>query len=167
MLGVSPRLVFVGDSKVGKTAIVRRFVKGTFEERHVPTLGVECSVLDQEFGEGATVWDTGSGLHAGLREGYYIGAWAFVVVFDVNKRPTFESVAKYVNTIRAEAPGRPILLCGNKVDRLGKREVPADEAEAFASENNLSYSDISAKSCHNFEAPFTWARNHFSASGGE
>jgi len=152
------KLVLVGDGGTGKTTFVKRHLTGEFEKKYVATLGVEVHPLVFHTNRGPikfNVWDTaGQEKFGGLRDGYYIGGQAAIIMFDVTARVTYKSVPHWHKDLRRVCENIPIVLCGNKVD-CKDRKVKPKEIQ-FHRKNSLQYYDISAKSNYNFEKPFLY-----------
>jgi GTP-binding nuclear protein Ran len=152
------KLILVGDGGVGKTTFVKRHRTGEFEKRYVATMGVEVNPLPFSTSLGQIVyncWDTaGQEKFGGLRDGYYIGGHAAIIMFDVTARVTYKSVPHWHKDLVRVCENIPIVLCGNKVD-CRDRKVKPKEIQ-FHRKKNLQYYDISAKSNYNFEKPFLY-----------
>jgi len=152
------KLILVGDGGVGKTTFVKRHRTGEFEKKYVATMGVEVNPLPFFTNLGPVVfncWDTaGQEKFGGLRDGYYIGGQAAIIMFDVTARVTYKSVPHWHKDLTRVCEGIPICLCGNKVDCKERKVRPKDIQ--FHRRKNLQYYDISAKSNYNFEKPFLW-----------
>ena len=152
----APRLkiVIVGDGGCGKTSFVKRHLNLGFTMRYIPTIGVDVSVLMFRGDKGHTnlsIWDcSGQEKFSGLQSGYYIGAHAYIVMFDLNSKTSYMNSKIWVSTILAhhKREGTPplIVLCGNKVD--------IEDRPALEIDTTLQYYDISAKSNYNCEKPF-------------
>jgi GTP-binding nuclear protein Ran len=153
---VEYKLVLVGDGGVGKTTFVKRHRSGDFEKRYIPTIGVEVRSLTfpTNYGELTfNCWDTAGQERFGhLREGYYIGGEAAIIMFDVTTRVTYKNVLTWYKDLERVCSGIPIVLCGNKVD-CKTREVLPNEI-SFHRKRSIQYYDISAKSHYNYEKPF-------------
>ena len=101
------------------------------------------------------VWDTaGQEKYGGLRDGYYIGGQAAIIMFDVTARVTYRSVPHWHRDLVRVCESIPIVLCGNKIDCKDRKVKPKDIR--FHRTKNLQYYDISAKSNYNFEKPFLY-----------
>lgn len=112
-----------------------------------------------------TVWDTaGDPRCLGIRDGYWIGAQAFVVFYDVTRRETFDGAKAHICEIQKMNPSASILLVGNKVDNPN-RQVRAAEATQYENDSGIKTIDLSAKSNHNFSQPITWATSVFQQQG--
>lgn len=152
------KLILVGDGGVGKTTFVKRHKTGEFEKKYIATMGVEVSGLRFHTNLGEVVfncWDTaGQEKFGGLRDGYYIGGQAAIVMFDVTARVTYKSVPSWHKDLVRVCENIPIVLVGNKVDCKDRKVKPKDIT--FHRKKNLQYYDISAKSNYNFEKPFLY-----------
>lgn len=152
------KLILVGDGGVGKTTFVKRHRTGEFEKKYVATMGVEVHPLPFFTNLGNVVfncWDTaGQEKFGGLRDGYYIGGQAAIIMFDVTARVTYKSVPHWYKDLVRVCENIPIVLCGNKVDCKDRKVKPKDIH--FHRKKNLQYYDISAKANTNFEKPFLY-----------
>jgi len=152
------KLILVGDGGVGKTTFVKRHRTGEFEKKYVATMGVEVHPLPFYTNLGAVIfacWDTaGQEKFGGLRDGYYIGGQAAIIMFDVTARVTYKSVPHWHKDLVRVCEDIPIVLCGNKVDCKDRKVKPKEIF--FHRKKNLQYYDISAKSNYNYEKPFLY-----------
>lgn len=150
--------MLIGDGGVGKTTFVKRHITGEFEKKYIATQGVEVSSITFYTNHGPIklgIWDTaGQEKLGGLREGYYIGANAAILMFDVTTRITYRNVPKWYKDLTRICDNIPIVLVGNKVDQK-ERKVKARQI-TFHRKRNLQYFDISAKSNYQYEKPFLW-----------
>jgi len=161
------KLILVGDGGVGKTTFVKRHRTGEFEKKYVATMGVEVNPLPFFTNLGQVVfncWDTaGQEKFGGLRDGYYIGGQAAIIMFDVTARVTYKSVPHWHKDLTRVCENIPIVLCGNKVDCKDRKVKPKDIH--FHRKKNLQYYDISAKSNYNFEKPFLYIIRKLTGDG--
>jgi len=154
------KLVLLGDSAVGKSSLVLRFVKGQFHEYQESTIG--AAFLTQTVPVDDTtvkfeIWDTaGQERYHSLAPMYYRGAPAAIVVYDITYPETFARAKTWVKELQRQAnPNIVIALVGNKLDLASKRQVPTDDAQAYADENNLLFMETSAKTGVNVTEVFT------------
>lgn len=85
---------------------------------------------------------------------FYRGADGAVIVFDVNKRESFELAGKWFEELNNFADNNPkIILVGNKID-LDKREVPFEKAKELADKYKGLYLDVSALTGQNINEIF-------------
>lgn len=150
------KLVLLGESGVGKSTLVIRFVKGRFVEHQESTIGAAFltqTVCVNDVTVKFEIWDTaGQERYNSLAPMYYRGAHAAVVVYDITSRPSFDRARLWVQELREQAHAhRRIVIClaGNKCDLEDARQVPTQEASNYALENDLIFIETSAKTADN------------------
>jgi GTP-binding nuclear protein Ran len=131
-------------------------------------MGVEVHPLQFSTNLGPVIfncWDTaGQEKFGGLRDGYYIGGQAAIIMFDVTSRVTYKNVPNWYKDLVRVCEQMPIVLCGNKVDCNDRKVRPKDIF--FHRKKNLQYYDISAKSNYNFEKPFLYIAKKLTGDNG-
>lgn len=152
------KLVLIGDGGVGKTTYVKRHKTGEFEKKYIATQGVEVTQLTFFTNYGPirlNIWDTAGQEKLGaLREGYYIGADAAFIMFDMCSRITYKDIPKWYKDLVRICDNIPVCLIGNKVDSKD-RKIKGREI-TFHRKKNLQFYNISAKSNFQIEKPFVW-----------
>lgn len=150
--------MLIGDGAVGKTTFLNRHRTGAFEKKYIPTIGVEVRPLDFATNYGPVrlnCWDTaGQEKFGGLREGYYVGADAAIIMFDVTNRVSYRRVPIWHRDLTRVCDNIPIVLCGNKIDSKDRAVKPKDIT--FHRNKMIQYYDISAKANIHFERPFRY-----------
>jgi Ras-related protein Rab-5C len=148
------KLVLLGESAVGKSSLVIRFVKGQFHEYQESTIG--AAFLAQSVSVGETIvkfeiWDTaGQERYHSLAPMYYRGAQAAIVVYDITKTDSFERAKTWVKELQRQAPQNIVIaLAGNKCDLADSRAVDFEDAKQYAEENGLLFVETSAKTAFN------------------
>jgi small GTP-binding protein len=148
------KMVLLGESAVGKSSLVLRFVKGQFHEYQESTIG--AAFLTQTVSVDDTtvkleLWDTaGQERYHSLAPMYYRGAQAAIVVYDITNADTFSRAKVWVKELqRQAAPNIVIALAGNKADLSAKRQVEVVDAQTYADENGLIFMETSAKTAMN------------------
>ena len=153
------KLVLVGDSGVGKTNIMLRYLNKEFNQNTKATVGVEFGSknikIENKIVKGQ-IWDTaGQERYRAITSAYYKGAHGAFVVFDVTQRETFDAVDRWVNDLRNNTDERlVIVLIGNKSDLEDKRAVKKEEGEDKARENEIAFLETSALTTDNIEKAF-------------
>ncbi|KAF5928396.1 hypothetical protein HPG69_015001 [Diceros bicornis minor] len=148
------KLVLLGESAVGKSSLVLRFVKGQFHEYQESTIGAAFltqSVCLDDTTVKFEIWDTaGQERYHSLAPMYYRGAQAAIVVYDITNQETFARAKTWVKELQRQAsPSIVIALAGNKADLANKRMVEYEEAQAYADDNSLLFMETSAKTAMN------------------
>lgn len=152
--------ILIGDTNVGKSALLRQFCHGTFQSLHELTIGVELDFkIIQVYDKNIKlhVWDT-AGLerfHAITRT-YFKNCAIVFIVFDVCNRTSFENVfSKWISSVKAHChPKCHYILIGNKSDQEFRREVTFDEVVRKISHFDIDYIEISSKTNHNVSFAF-------------
>lgn len=153
------KLVLLGDSAVGKSSLVLRFVKGQFHEFQESTIGAafltQTVVLDDTTIK-FDIWDTaGQERYRSLAPMYYRGAQAAIVVYDITNQDTFARVKTWVRELEKQgSTDLVIALAGNKADMANKRMIQYEEAQAYADEKSLLFMETSAKTAMNVNELF-------------
>jgi small GTP-binding protein len=153
------KIVLIGDSGVGKSNLLSRFTRNEFNLETKSTIGVEFATRSIKT-EGKTIkaqiWDTaGQERYRAITSAYYRGAVGALLVYDIAKYSTFKNVERWLTELRENADKNiVIMLVGNKSDLRHLREVPTEEAKAFAEKNHLSFVETSALDSTNVEIAF-------------
>jgi Ras-related protein Rab-5C len=148
------KLVLLGDSAVGKSSLVLRFVKKQFFEYQESTIGAAFltqTVAVNDFVVKFEIWDTaGQERYHSLAPMYYRGAAAAIVVYDITNRQSFVRAKSWVKELQRQGnPNIVIALAGNKLDRQDQRSVDIEEAREYADTNSILFMETSAKTNHN------------------
>ncbi|XP_042451750.1 ras-related protein RABF1-like isoform X3 [Zingiber officinale] len=154
------KLVLLGDSGVGKSCIVLRFVRGQFDSNSKVTVG--ASFLSQTLAlQDSTmvkfeIWDTaGQERYASLAPLYYRGAAVAVVVYDITSEETFRKAKYWVKELQKHAsPGIVMALVGNKADLEENRALSSEDAMEYAEGNGMFFIETSAKTSNNINELF-------------
>ena len=154
------KILILGDSFVGKTNILKRFIHNEFDSTTKETVGVEFDSKNYNFGEKtikAQIWDTaGQERYRSVTKAYYKGAKGALLVYDISRRITFENIDNWLIDLRTNGDKDIlIILIGNKSDLNSKREVSKDEAETKAEQYNIAFLETSAKNGDNIDKAFS------------
>ena len=153
------KVVLVGDSFVGKTNIMSKYLKNEFHDDSKATVGVEFG--SKQFNiEGHTIkaqiWDTaGQERYKAITSAYYKGAKGAFIVYDITRKNSFESIEKWVSDVTAVADKKiTIVLIGNKSDLEDQRQVTKEQGEEKSSKLEIAFLETSALSGENLEKAF-------------
>ncbi|AMD19326.1 HBR425Cp [Eremothecium sinecaudum] len=152
------KLVLLGDSSVGKSSIVHRFVKDSFDEFRESTIGaaflsrtIKLADYDDVMIK-FEIWDTaGQERYKSLAPMYYRNANAALVVYDVTQEDSLIKAQSWVNELKSKVGDDDLVIClvGNKVDIAETtpkmKVIDEDEARAYADEHGLIFHEVSAK----------------------
>lgn len=152
-------VVLIGDSGVGKSNILGRFTRNEFNLDSKSTIGVEFATRTVNVDDKtikAQIWDTaGQERYRAITSAYYRGAVGALLMYDISKQESYESVARWLTELREHADSQiVIMLVGNKCDLKHLRAIPTEEAKNFAAENKLLFIETSALDATNVELAF-------------
>ncbi len=133
------KLIFIGDTSVGKTAIIDRLTHDRYLARYDNTIGVDFAcintVINNKDRIKAHIWDTaGQESFASIITTYYRGIAGAAIIFDLTRKESFQRVDFWLNELKNKRENNQpisILLIGNKKDR-SRREVTIGEIENYA-----------------------------------
>jgi len=159
------KLVLLGESAVGKSSLVLRFVKDQFDDFRESTIGAAFLTQTISIDDNTTVkfeiWDTaGQERYKSLAPMYYRNANAAVVVYDITQASSLDKAKSWIKELQRQANENIIIaLAGNKLDLVtsqpDKRAVATEEAEAYAKESGLLFFETSAKTSEGVRELFT------------
>ena len=157
----SINLLLLGSQSVGKTSFAQRLFSNQFKEETLSTLGIDIeSTVVELYGclVKVELWDTvGQERLRSLPQKYYSKGDGFFLLFDVNDKRTFEDITGWIKDIRKargstneqdfekKSDDEVLVLIGNKIDKIGQREVTKEEALALANKYNVKYYETSCK----------------------
>ncbi|CAI0440141.1 unnamed protein product [Linum tenue] len=153
------KIVLIGDSAVGKSNLLARFARDEFYPNSKSTIGVEFQTQKMDF-DGkevkAQIWDTaGQERFRAVTSAYYRGAVGALVVYDISRRQTFESIGRWLNELHTHSDMNVVtILVGNKSDLKEAREVTTAEGKALAEAQGLFFMETSALDSSNVTAAF-------------
>ena len=128
------KLVLLGDSGVGKTNLISRYISNSFDENTRATIGVEFFCKNFRINKKRTIkveiWDTaGQERYKAITSVYYKGAKGAFIVYDITSRKTFENIDKWIGEIKERTTDDvKLIIIGNKTDLNNEREVKSEEA---------------------------------------
>ena len=148
------KIIIIGDTSVGKTALLSKYLKGIFPTSPLSTVATEFATKIIQIKEGgyikAQIWDTaGEEKYKSITYHHYKKSVGGLIVYDITKRSTFENVKNWYNDLIYKAEkGCIIALIGNKLDLVEKngkkREVSKEEAQSYAEDNHMLFYETSA-----------------------
>lgn len=165
------KLVMLGSTTAGKSSIVTRLTKETFNPDAASTVGaafVSKSLPENDPKVKLQIWDTGgSERYRAMAPMYFRDADAAIIVFDVTSDKSFEEVQRWLSDLKEGGPPHVIIaMAGNKCDLVNQRVVSQSVAEEFARENSISiFKQTSALTGENVQALFQEIAERIAASG--
>ena len=147
----------LGESTVGKTSIIKKFINNSFDSEMLPTIGIDFYTRKLTLLKGEekkiVIYDTsGQEQYHSISSSMIRKAEGILLVYDITKQKTFDILIEWVNKIREiREKDFPIVLIGNKCDLEEERVINKDEGEKFARENEIEFYETSCKDGTNIE----------------
>ena len=148
------KIIIIGDTSVGKTALLSKYLKGVFPTSPLSTVATEFATTIIQIKEGgyikAQIWDTaGEEKYKSITYHHYKKSVGGLIVYDITKKSSFDNVKNWYNDLITKAEkGCIIALIGNKLDLVQrnerKREVSKEEAQSYAEDNHMLFYETSA-----------------------
>ncbi|XP_018815771.1 ras-related protein RABA5c-like [Juglans microcarpa x Juglans regia] len=153
------KIVIIGDSAVGKSNLLSRYARNEFNMHSKATIGVEfqTQVLEIDGKEvKAQIWDTaGQERFRAVTSAYYRGAVGALVVYDISRRSTFDSITRWLEELNTHSDTTVArMLVGNKCDLDNIRAVSIEEGTSLAEAEGLFFMETSALDSTNVKKAF-------------
>ena len=153
------KFVIIGDSGVGKSNILLRYIYNSFSEEFKTTVGVEFGAKNIEIDKKVyriQIWDTaGQENFRSIARAYYKNSVCACVVYDISKHSSFEDIQVWIDDCTKQTAKSVLLfLIGNKNDLNDEREVSYEEGEAYAKAHKMMFLEASAKTGNNINEIF-------------
>ena len=153
------KMILIGDSGVGKSNILSRYINNSFSETTRSTVGVELSAKVEEINNTKIkiqIWDTaGQERYKSITKTYYKGAKGALIIYDITNKESFKNVDKWINDLKESGDDDvSILIVGNKCDLEASREVTTDEVKKKAELYKMAYCETSALKGENIDNAF-------------
>ena len=149
------KIIFIGDSGVGKSCLTSKAVKNNFEEYYQATVGFEFLTFNMKIDKTVIklqIWDTcGQEIYKSLISNFYRNSSLAIIVYSIDSRESFEHAEAWLNELKSQAnPDVRIFLVGNKADLEESRQVFKEEGIKYKNEKNLDvFMETSAKTGYN------------------
>ena len=166
------KIIIIGDTCVGKSNILSRYLKDEFKDDAKATVGVELGtkfLKIKDIGAKLQIWDTaGQERYRSITSSYYKGSHGCFIVYDITNEATFQNVDKWFEQAQKEASKEvSIILVGNKCDLENERKVTKEKGEEKAKNFNCPFFETSALSKINIDDIFNeMVNNIFERTGG-
>ena len=146
---INLKILLLGDSTVGKTTLILKYVDGFFPTVHVATIGVEFKkkkINIEGININLQIWDTaGQERFRGVTKTFLKGADGIIYVYDITNKNSFENLKTWINTAEESISDFKAIIVGNKLDLEEKRKVQIQWLEKFCKKQNTIGKETSAK----------------------
>lgn len=156
---VKLQLIIIGDSGVGKTSFMDRFIEGSdkeFKSSFNPTVGIDFkvkNVIIESKRIKLQIWDTaGQEKFNSITTAYYRSARGAIIMYDVTRPSTFKSIDKWFDLMQEHGRGDvEVAIVGNKCDLRSDKKVDSKSGENKSTELGCHFYESSAKDNLNIE----------------
>merc|ERR1719229_134759 len=128
------KVLTIGDSGVGKSAVILKWAEDVFSPNFLTTIGIDYKMKSIVLEDGrkckVQIWDTaGQERFRNITNAYYRGANGIILVYDVTDEHSFMNIRFWINQIEKHTNDPMIILLGNKCDLKEERQVSLRRAE--------------------------------------
>ena len=148
-------LLTIGNSAVGKTAILNKFIENKFEEKTLMTIGQDCRVVNrtikienEDVKQQVKIWDSsGQERFRDIVVSSAKNTNGIFLIYDVTSQKTFDDLQGWIESIEKAKDLKtfPFIIMANKIDLKDKRVITQEQGKAFAASKNMPYFETSAK----------------------
>jgi len=152
---ISCKVVLVGDTGVGKTSIIERYINNKYDDNQKTTLvsSYTFKKIDiKKYNKSISldIWDTaGQEVYRALSKNFYLNASIGILVYDITRKDSFDSIKDYWHEQLKTFGEENMIFCvtGNKTDLFQKEAIPEKEARNYAKSINALFHLVSCKDC--------------------
>jgi small GTP-binding protein len=155
---INLKILILGDSSVGKTTLLLKYVDGYFPTIYVATIGVEFKVKKINVNGidlNLQIWDTaGQERFRGVTRNFMKGADGIIYAYDITKKSSFDSLKNWIIQSEESTVGFKKIIIGNKTDLESERVVSKEAFQKFCQNKNIQGMEVSAKNGNNVDKCF-------------
>ena len=155
---INLKILLIGDSAVGKTSILFRYINDEFPECYMSTIGVEYKIkalIINGKKVNLRIWDTsGQERYRSITQNFYRNANGILFVFDITNKESFNNIKIWLTDSENCETKVTKILIGNKIDLKDERKVDMEAIEKFAEKKEMKYFETSAKEGINIDEIF-------------
>ena len=161
------KVTLIGDSGVGKSSIIGRYVTGIFMENDSSTAGANFTQkIFEKNGKKVrlNIWDTaGQEKYRALGQNFYKDSYIICIVYDVTSKQSFKNIKEiwHPDVLKYGEKYHIISLVGNKCDKYEAEEVTEEDAMAYAEEIKAKFFLVSALNGNGIDRMFQTLAEEF------
>ena len=126
------KLLIAGDSSVGKTNFIMRFVNNEFNISYMTTSGIDLKTKDIEIKNKkirVQIWDTaGQVKYRAITRNLFLKVMGAILIYDITNEKSYNNLKEWMKLIREECGKHmQIIMVGNKCDLDSERKINQDE----------------------------------------
>ena len=148
------KILIVGDSSVGKTNFMTRFIENKFSEGYMTTSGIDLQTTDIQIKNKKIriqLWDTaGQEKYKSITKNLFLKVMGAIIIYDITSEKSYINCKMWVQMIKEECGSHmQIIIVGNKSDLNDQRKIDEEEVMNYAKEQNTQYIETSCKTGEN------------------
>ena len=153
------KIVLIGDTSVGKTNILSKYLTDEFDPESKATVGVEFGTKNFKIENNIVkvqIWDTaGQERYRSITNAYYKGAKGALLVYDITNKKSFDNLDRWISDLKTNGDEKiSIVLLGNKSDLESQRVISTEEGKNKAELFKFAFMETSALNGSNIEKSF-------------
>ena len=153
------KIILIGDTSVGKTNILTKYLSDEFDPNSKATVGVEFGTKNFKIENKIVkvqIWDTaGQERYRSITNAYYKGAKGALLVYDITNKKSFDNLDKWISDLKINGDEKiSIVLLGNKSDLENQRVISTEEGKNKAELFKFAFMETSALNGNNIERAF-------------
>ena len=150
------KLLIVGDSTVGKTNFIMRFINDKFNESYMTTSGIDLKSKDIEIKNKnirIQIWDTaGQEKYRAITRNLFLKVLGVLIIYDITNEKSYNNLKTWVQLIREDCGSHmQIIIVGNKCDLDSERKINQEEVLKYARKEKIEYIETSCKTGENVQ----------------
>ena len=159
MADIYLKILLIGDTSVGKTSILCKYIDDEFSDTYLSTIGIEFKIKSLIINGKKVllrIWDTsGQERYRSITQNFYRNANGILFIFDITKKETFDNIKIWLtDSENCEDNKVTKMLIGNKIDLENKRKIDNETIKKFAEKKEMKYFEASAKEGINIDNIF-------------
>lgn len=148
------KILLVGNSGIGKSCLLSRFIDNQYIDKYVFTVGVDFKIKNMTIDNKTCkiqLWDTaGQDKFRTITSSYYRGSHGILLVYDTTDLESFKSLDYWLSELdRCVRSDTIKILVGTKSDLITEKKVDTNTAYEFAKKHGMEYFEVSSKSGKN------------------
>ena len=152
------KILLLGDSAVGKTSLLTKYLNNSFQEQHIATIGVEYKdkyIIKNDFNIRLQIWDTaGQERFHSISKNLYRGTNGVFFVYDITREETFNNLKNWIREFQDVEGDIKGVILGNKCDMEEERVIQEKQLISFSEKFQMPYLETSAKDNINVKEGF-------------
>ena len=156
------KIIVIGDSSVGKTNFIFRFVENKFNPAYVTTVGFDYKSKIIKLPKSkkrvkVQIWDTaGQERYNAINKNLFQKVQGVIIMYDITNRSSFDNIGKWLHLLSQSVSNKIKMLVGNKLDLSdSQRIITEEEGRKAADESNMLFYEASGETGENVDKVFT------------